>query len=273
MSTLRLNPNGSLDTTFQPAENPGRMETFAALTSGRLAVVWKPRDGHQASLGRLLPDGMPDPSFQAIPFRLGSRAAIMTGPDDSWILAGQLTSLRGQSNHFQQIMKMSGTGAIESPPSYYFRPEREPSALAFDTQGRLLVAGSSVRRLHADGTTDTAFDTNADSVIRAITVTDDGWIYIGGDFMTVWGSRLPRLARVYPEDRRQPYILGPYLQGDDVEIAFDTHDGWTYTVETVADLSGEWMVASRFQGTGKRTILKDPLRDSDHRFYRVRADR
>lgn len=38
-------------------------------------------------------------------------------------------------------------------------------------------------------------------VITAMTVkvTDDGWIYIGGDFMTAWGSRLPRLARLNPE--------------------------------------------------------------------------
>jgi uncharacterized delta-60 repeat protein len=166
---VRLNYDGSLDTTFNPgsgADNP----VFALAQSpvdGKILVggAFATLDGTTFNgIGRLNTDGTPDPSFNPGGMGIGSPEsslavyALAVQADGKIIIGGDFTTYNG-------------------------------------------VPASHLARLNPDGSLDAAFDasTGANDLVRAITIQPDGSILIGGQFTSYNGIVLNHVARLNPD--------------------------------------------------------------------------
>jgi len=166
---VRLNYDGSLDTTFNPgsgADNP----VFALAQSpvdGKVLVggAFATLDGTTFNgIGRLNTDGTPDSSFNPGGQGIGSPQsslavyALAVQADGKILIGGDFTTYNG-------------------------------------------VSASHLARLNPDGSLDTAFGagTGASDPVRAITIQSDGSILIGGQFTSYNGIPLNHVARLNPD--------------------------------------------------------------------------
>ncbi|MES2505078.1 MAG: immunoglobulin domain-containing protein, partial [Verrucomicrobiota bacterium] len=134
-SLIRLNANGTLDSSFVPALPAGTIATAAVDAAGRILVA---RNASPFGLLRLLPDGAADASF-SFTATLGNPPSVMTALPDGKVLVG---------------------GSFTSPTNRLFRLNEDGSlddgfnvgagfnsggitAIEVDFQGRLWIAGFS----------------------------------------------------------------------------------------------------------------------------------
>ena len=158
----RLNPDGSLDSTFNPgAGADGTVRAIAIQLDGRVLIggTFANFNGHLSSgIARLNSDGSLDLPFAA---NLGQHTngtvyAIALQPDTRILLGGSFSSFSG-------------------------------------------VTRSNITRLNFDGTVDTSinFGGGANGYVGALVVQTDNNIVLGGGFTMVGGESRPRLARIY----------------------------------------------------------------------------
>jgi uncharacterized delta-60 repeat protein len=154
----RLDPDGSLDTSFMP-QIPGTTEVTAlALQPDGRIVVASSTYGLAGYLSRYNADGSTDGNFQA-PIMNGGASALALQTDGKILLGGNFTQVNG----------------------YGLQEQRHYLA-----------------RLNADGTIDTSFaDWHADAPVRALLLQPDGKLVVGG-FFTQPGYGIARLATTEP---------------------------------------------------------------------------
>ena len=160
----RLNPDGSLDTSFDPGANDN-VAVVAVQPDGKILVGgWfrtlggggtgtTPRN----AIGRLHADGSLDTSFDP-----GANVvvfALAVQPDRKIVVGGAFSTLGG-----------GGTGTTPR---------------------------SNIGRLHHDGAVDTTFDPGADRWVNALAVQVDGKILVGGGFTTLGGGGTGMSARTF----------------------------------------------------------------------------
>ena len=194
----RLNPNGSLDATFN-LDAAGRPLVEAVQKDGKLVIggsftsVGGATHNH---LARLNPDGSVDPTFN--PNLNGLVLAMVIQPDDQKIIVGgTFTTIGGETRNY--IARLNADGTLDS--GFDPNANAQITAVALQSNGRILLGGafvtlqpngaaaSSTRtfvaRLNADGTLDTAFHPNTNATVRAIAVQSDGKILLGGSFSSL----------------------------------------------------------------------------------------
>src|SRR5713101_7134290 len=204
----RLNPDGTVDTGFDPGANRP-IRALAVQTNGKILVAGDfttlggggtgttPRK----RLGRLNPDGTLDTSFN--PGADQSVRALAVQVDGKILVAGDFTTLRGGGvtmvrNH---LGRLNSDGTLDTS----FNPGANGliEELAVQTDGRILVAGdfttlggggtgttvrNKIGRLNADGTLDTSFNPGANLAVLALAIEADGKILVGGNFTTLGGG-------------------------------------------------------------------------------------
>ena len=151
----RLNPDGTIDTSFDPGANnwvtalvvqaDGKILVggfFTTLGGGNTGTTTRNR------IARLNPDGTLDTSFD--PGANNPVQALAVQADGSILVAGAFTTLGG-----------GGTGA---------------------------TTRNFIGRLNTSGTLDTTFNPGANNPVQALAVQADGRILIGGDFTTLGGG-------------------------------------------------------------------------------------
>src|SRR5439155_1431520 len=147
----RLNPDGTLDTSFNPGANQsvralavqgdGKILVagdFTTLRSGSITMV-------RNHIGRLNSDGTLDTSFN--PGANGLIEELAVQADGRILVAGDFTTLGG-----------GGTGT---------------------------TVRNRIGRLNADGTLDTSFNPGANLAVLALAIEADGKILVGGNFTTL----------------------------------------------------------------------------------------
>src|SRR5947208_94115 len=152
----RLNPDGTLDTSFNPGANQsvralavqgdGKILVagdFTTLRSGSITMV-------RNHIGRLNSDGTLDTSFN--PGANGLIEELAVQADGRILVAGDFTTLGG-----------GGTGT---------------------------TVRNRIGRLNADGTLDTSFNPGANLAVLALAIEADGKILVGGNFTTL-GDGVP----------------------------------------------------------------------------------
>jgi uncharacterized delta-60 repeat protein len=127
------------------------------------------------------------------------------------LLAGNFSSVNDLNK--RNIARLSLDGSVDntfSPPSSF----SSLRAIAVQLDGKILVGGSSVARLHSDGSLDASFNASAvaTSEVYAIAVQTDGKILIGGIFTR-------RLARLHPDGS--------------LDLSFDVGTGFDSTVKAI----------------------------------------
>ena len=179
----RLNPDGSLDTSFVPTT--GIWTICVALQSDGKILVGGQMDNHVC---RLNPDGTIDTNFNAV--ANGDVYALVVQADGKILVGGQFTSLDGQERNC--LGRLNADGTLDNG----FNPGSDGSvsggvyAMALQTNGKLLVGGaftslcgqprSYIGRLNTDGSLDLSFDFGADNPVSCLVVQGDGKILADG---------------------------------------------------------------------------------------------
>ena len=156
----RLNPDGSLDPTFNPGTGAdGAVRAIAIQLDGRVLIggAFTNFNGSLSSgVARLKPTVRSDPNFHPAATTNGTVYAIALQPDTRILLGGSFTSFSG-------------------------------------------VTRSNITRLNFDGSVDTSinFGGGANNYVAALAVQTDNNIVMGGGFTEVDGEPRSRLARIY----------------------------------------------------------------------------
>jgi uncharacterized delta-60 repeat protein len=163
---------------------------------------------------RLNTDGTLDTDFDTntgIGFLNGNGTnEIKIQSDGKIVLGGNFQSFNNISSN--RIVRLNSNGTLDSAfttaigTGFNFAVQK----LAIQSDGKILVGGNFttfngttvnyITRLNADGTLDTAFDTNTgtgfDNLVDALAIQADGKIVVGGAFTTFNGTTVGNIARL-----------------------------------------------------------------------------
>ena len=205
----RLNPDGTLDTSFDPGASSGVYALavqadgkilvggdFTTLGGGGTGTTTRNR------IGRLNPDGSLDTSFN--PGANDAVNALAVQADGKILVGGNFTTLGGGgigTTTRNKIGRLNPDGTLDT--SFDPGANDNVNALAVQADGRILVGGqfitlggggtgtttrNKIGRLNPDGTLDTSFDPGANNHVQALAVQADGKILVGGIFTTLGGG-------------------------------------------------------------------------------------
>jgi uncharacterized delta-60 repeat protein len=220
---VRINTNGTIDTTFQPNPN-GVVDTIVVLPNQQLLVgggftSFQPGTSSYATnrlfLSRLNSDGTVDPSFD--PELNSAAAAILLLQDGSLLIGGSFTGINvggalliGGSftviggNPAPYLARLNADTTVDA--SFTSNADGVVNALTPQIDGKTLVGGAfahigssgaaNVGRINTDGSVDSSFSASTNGVVNAIAMQPNGQIVIGGSFSTADGQTANSLARL-----------------------------------------------------------------------------
>jgi uncharacterized delta-60 repeat protein len=198
----RLNPDGSLDTSFNAGVDsiPLNVGLLAIQTNGSILAGgdFTTLDG-QADLIRLNSDGTRDMSFTSglagMPLAVN---ALAVQQDGKVLVGGFFTSIGGQAH--TNLARLNPDGGID--PSFNPSFASDVLTCAVQPDGKIVVGGfcravngqgqACVSRLNSDGTLDVTFSqiTNYDDTVFSLALQADGRILVGGIFQNLNGFEL-----------------------------------------------------------------------------------
>ena len=199
----RLNPDGAVDHTFNPAEW-GQVYALAVQPDGQILLGGRTAqlpDGTRRYLARLDANGVLDTTFN--PILNGNIRGLAVQPDSKILLAGQFTEVNSQLRRF--IARLHPNGDLDDSFSADVNPHA--LSLAIQTDGKILLGGRFtvvnnqprrfLVRLLPDGTTDASFTSGAEyPAVTALAVQNDGKILLVDASPGLGGSPRDRIARL-----------------------------------------------------------------------------
>lgn len=216
----RFNPNGTLDTTFDPGTGTGynfnlanAISNIATQTDGKIVAVgnFEGYNGSAAqSIVRINADGSIDPTFDASavsPNMIPSYSDVLVLPDGSLVVAG----ITQNGAAVRRVLHLSDTGTRDAAFANFniagnvVRLVREPSGSFLIGGLFTTVAGQPrqrIARLNSDGSFGSGFNAGLPNVagtsVQEIVIEDSGNIMIGGAFNNVAGISRNGIARLLP---------------------------------------------------------------------------
>ncbi len=200
----RLNPDGSLDATFDPGTANYR-PVAAALSlqsDGRVLLGG-------SGMARLNPDGSSDATFTVLAGPGGGTITQFAPLADGRILvAGTFTSFNGSSPR-NSLVRLDSTGALDLTFASPSTPTTIQIVLPV-AAGKIWVGGTfdtfssvtrgGLARLNADGSVDGTFAGQfaaaGTPTVASLVPTPDGRVVVGGIFATANGIARPNLCRL-----------------------------------------------------------------------------
>jgi uncharacterized delta-60 repeat protein len=214
----RLNPDGSLDTSFDPGAGAnGTVYAIASQPDGKVLIggSFLTYDGiARRRIARLNADGSLDSSFNpgvgVNGIATAAVYAIALQPDGKAILGGVFSSFNNTPR--RRIARLNSDGSLDLS----FDPGTGVEgfgtvslvALALQPDGRVVVAGNFVSyngaprlgmaRINSNGSLDTSFDVGAgpNNSVLAVALQTDGRIVVGGGFTSFDGVPRNGIVRV-----------------------------------------------------------------------------
>ncbi len=207
---MRLNPDGSLDASFDPGIGPNTSVFSAALQpDGKLIIGgdFNTFNGLARSrVARLNSDGTLDAFFNP---GSGANSRITTGtlqPDGKVIIVGLFTTFNGTArNH---IARLNADGSLDASFNPGTGADSTVITSVLQPDGKIIIGGwftsyngtgrNHIARLNADGSLDASFNpgTGADNSVSTAVLQPDGKIIIGGYFTTYNGAARNHIARL-----------------------------------------------------------------------------
>jgi uncharacterized delta-60 repeat protein len=209
----RLNPDGSLDTSFDPGTGANSTVFSTAIQEDGKIIIgggFTQYNGVTKNrITRLNADGGLNTSFNP---GTGANSTVFSTAiqvDGKIIIAGQFTEYNGLGRN--RIARLNTDGSLDT----FFNPGTGASntvqTTAIQSDGKIIIGGlftqydgvaiNRIARLNADGSLDTSFDlgTGANGTVLTTAIQADGKIIIGGRFSQYNGEGRNRIARLNPD--------------------------------------------------------------------------
>ena len=264
VNLARLQPDGSLDATFEAAlTNLPTLQGIAVQPDGRIVIV-----GCATGTARLLANGSADPTFTALPNYVPINALAIQ-PDGKILIGGFFTTIHGSAR--TNLARLQADGTLDTT----FDPGAGANAyvecLALQPDGKILVGGqftefggqarSGIVRLQADGSVDSTFDPGTGAAggtptyVASLGLQPDGRIVVAGDFSSFNGHPCSMIVRLLPDGSVDP--------------DFDSSGGANYGIETLAlQADGKIIVGGFFDSLGGQPVPSLGRLNSDGTFDR-----
>ena len=236
-SLARLNGDGSIDTSFQPALDPGDyVEDVKVQANGKILVsggISDPNSPNGPSffnVVRLMPNGQFDPSFTKV---LNNRfAATNYGGQLALLATGKILLLVNATSG--GVVRLNDDGSTDTT----FRPASTgnqslvPACITPLLGDKVLVAGGfttlngaldqALVQLNSDGTLDASFapTLQINGTANVVRLQPDGKLLLGGNFSEVNGQPFRRLARLNADGTVDAgFIAAHHLNYSVVDVA------------------------------------------------------
>lgn len=221
---LRLNTDGTLDTTFQLADSLFvSASAMARQSDGKIIVAGKTKwvGGDQligqGNIARFNPDGSIDSSFQINNFSMYSINEVLFQPDGKIIVLGYFTPVSGGPlNH---IARFNTDGTFDNTFNAGTGPNGEILCGAITTSGKIIIGGSfntyngtpfvQFGALNSDGSIDPTFDFNGHIFTDpwSIKTQSDGKILIAAESMADQNNLSRVFLRLNPNGNIDPNFV------------------------------------------------------------------
>jgi uncharacterized delta-60 repeat protein len=244
---------GSVDFSFNAGSSVDFEIFQAALQSNGKVIIGGAFGSPSPGLARLNADGSPDRSFNAgtgvnaafgYAVGLSPVYALAVQPDDKIIIGGVFSAYNGILR--PNIARMNADGTLD--PS--FDPGQGsggaiPNVLAvcLQSDGKILIGGlfnylngtnrNGIARLNADGSLDDSFNPGSGATggtlnyngVYCLAVQPDGKVLLGGEFASINGTNLNRIARLNSDGSVDPsFNPGVGANNTVLSIAVQTND-------------------------------------------------
>ena len=204
----RLNPNGTLDTTFNPGTGANVIINAISIQSDGKIIIGGTFTSYNGTainnIARLNSDGTLDTTFNVGSGANTTVESISIQNDGKIIVSGLFNIFNG-SNHYC-IVRLNSNGTVDTsfiggPTGYIFDS-------LIQNDGKIIIVGdftdynvtprNRIARLNANGTLDTTFDpgSGANDSIRSVSIQSDGKIVIAGNFTSFNGDSINRIYRL-----------------------------------------------------------------------------
>ncbi|MFT3868715.1 MAG: hypothetical protein QM715_09460 [Nibricoccus sp.] len=207
---VRLNADGSLDQTFNPAGGFWeRVTTLAIQADGKILVGGLFTSFNQTPCGhivRLNSDGSRDSTFNPGSGFNSNVYSIVVQPDGRILVGGSFYSVNGTEQ--KCIARLNSDGSRDISFSTGLGFDWRVSSLALQPDGRIVAAGwfstfngaavNCIARLHSNGSLDTTFNpgTGFNGEVYRIALQADGKIVAAGGFTTYNGILNNEIVRL-----------------------------------------------------------------------------
>ena len=222
-NVARLNPDGSLDSTFLNGQVGGEIRAVAVQADGKIIV-----SGNFVNVGvapyhyvaRLNSNGTLDGTFADLNLDTFANAlAVQT--DGRVVLAGGFGSVGGQPYH--PVARLNSDGTLDHT---FTNPSADnvgvATALALQPDGKIIVGGTfsmfggqsrhGVARMNSNGGLDNSFiDPQVLGQVYSVALQTDGTVVVGGNFSSVGGHAYGNLARLGADGSPDTTFANPNL--------------------------------------------------------------
>ncbi|MCD9188933.1 MAG: hypothetical protein LUM44_21125, partial [Pyrinomonadaceae bacterium] len=203
LGLIRLNPNGSLDTTFvSPYPQTQNYTDLAPLPDGSLIVVGG------VGLKKISPNASTfnlNNSFQQQSGAAGVLNKVAVQPDGKIIVGGEFTTVNSVPR--SRIARFNADGTLDTSFDTAVGANATITSVKVQADGKILVGGTftslggntsvqGIGRLNPDGSVDSSFIQTANYSVHSIETQADGKIVIGGEFTRVGNVSRSGLARL-----------------------------------------------------------------------------
>lgn len=216
----RLNPDGTVDTAFEPGTGANDdVRAIAVQADGRVVIGGDftiVNGAPRRRLARLLPDGRVDYTFYPPGGANGAVHGLAVQADGRVVVVGNFTEITGVA--LNRIARLNADGSLNTS----FDPGTGANglirAVALQSDGKIVIGGdftsfagqarNRIARLNGDGSLDTNFNpgTGMNSSVHALVVDDAGRLLAGGQFTQVAGTPQRYLARLTPTGELDPFF-------------------------------------------------------------------
>jgi uncharacterized delta-60 repeat protein len=194
----RLNPDGSLDTSFDTGALKFMVDAsaLAVQRDGKILVIagfQQPNGEWRLCLVRLNPDGSRDKTFN--PEINGNVTTHALQPDGRILVSGWFNNVNGTPR--PNFARLNPDGSLDGS----FSPTQGFAAytIALQADGKILMATlARLWRFHFDGRLDGSFAPKPprDAQIYSLIVQADGRVLVGGEFAEIGGVPRSNIARL-----------------------------------------------------------------------------
>ncbi|RKX35169.1 MAG: hypothetical protein DRP71_04655 [Verrucomicrobia bacterium] len=190
----RLNPEGTLDTSFSPTPNYTvytiAVQSDGSIVTGGAFTRFRPASSPGSTIrnraARLYSDGTLDSAFESDPG--GEVTTLVREADGKVIVAGLFSSMGGVTR--QNLARIDSNGIVDE--TFTASTNGRILSAVRQSDGRIVIVGEfsrvnetvagGIARINTDGSLDSGFRPNPNAPVAAVVLLPDGKLMIGGDF-------------------------------------------------------------------------------------------